>query len=430
MTDATIAYVLKGFPRLSETFIANEVRLLSRMGMRLRLFSIKQGDDLADADGLPDVHYLPQVTSLSATTLVKWLAANAGQFIACQAYLLRTCPGRYFQTLAFTIRCAAKYRTRPLPAVKKTFIKEFLFASHIAENILRAGHFRHIHAHFCHDATNVAWMTSLLTDIPFSFTAHAKDIYRDGLNPGDLLERKLTASRFAVTCTRNNVEFLRNRTSEPEKVRCIYHGLNTRMFQPHDGQTNGRVPKLLTVGRHVEKKGFSYLVEACRILRDRGIDFELDIIGERGDQTDAIVAAIDNYDLGDRIRILPPVPQSALTDFYQSAMAFVLPCIVLDDGDRDGIPNVMAEAMASGLPVIVTGVSGIPELVDHGVNGIIVPPRDSETLADEIQGILANDELRRNLAASARTRVEQVFDAEQTHVTLKHLFETELGNAY
>ena len=255
-------------------------------------------------------------------------------------------------------------------------------------------------------------------------------IYLDGLNPGDLLERKLEASRFAVTCTQTNVEFLRNRAFAPGKVRCIYHGLNTGMFVPRERSTAPKPPKLLAVGRHVEQKGFRYLVEACRLLRDRGIDFELDIIGERGDQSDAIVTAIKACDLAGRIHILPPVPQSVLTGYYQAATAFVLPCIVLDDGDRDGIPNVMAEAMASGLPVIVTGVSGIPELVDHGVSGIIVPPREAEALADAIQGILTNDRLRRELAVEARRRVEQIFDAEQTHVTLKRLFETELNHGF
>ena len=374
MKPTVIAYILKGFPRISETFIANEVRLLTHFGLQLKLFSIKHGDELAADDTLPPATYLPQVTSLSNTNLPLWLLRNFSSFVTSQSYLIRKQPLRYVKTLAFAWRCAIKYRDRSRTQIKKTFIKEFLFATYISVDILKAECFCHIHAHFCHDATTVAWMTSMLTGLPFTFTAHAKDIYQKKLNPGDLLQRKLQAATFTVTCTDANVAYLRNKSQEPDKVYRIYHGLNTNVFVPPNPSVTPSHVKLLSIGRLVEKKGFYFLVEACRILRVRGVVFQLDILGEPGDQSDAISTAIDRYELDDYVHILPPISQHGLIEYYQSATAFVLPCIVLENGDRDGIPNVMAEAMASGLPVIVTGISGIPELVAHEVNGIISPP--------------------------------------------------------
>ena len=424
-----IAYVLKGFPRLSESFIANEVRLLEHYGLDLGLFSIKQGDTMAAANDLPPVLYLPAVTSLSQTSLRDWLRANLSKFGREQKYWLRYYPLRYFKTLGFALACSIRYRNYATGPIKKTFIKEFLLATYIARQIQLDGGYTYIHAHFCHDATTVAWMISRLTGLRFSFTAHAKDIYQDKLNPGDLLQRKLAAAEFVTTCTLTNVNYLSSLTSTPEKIHGIYHGLDTTLFTPTGTgleSTSGGSLKLLTVGRHVEKKGFVYLVEACHLLRQRGVRFSLDIIGERGDQTERLQADIEGFELGDLVHLLPPIPQYKLKAHYNRAHAFVLPCIVVSDGDRDGIPNVMAEAMASGLPVVVTGISGIPEIVEDGVNGLIVPTADSGALADALHSILSKPELRKALGTAGRQRIEEVFDARDTHKVLLKVFEQTL----
>ena len=434
MGKGKIAYILKGFPRLSETFIVNEIRLLTDNGLQLGLFSIKGGDALAAAVGLPPVQYLPQVSSLSNTNLLTWLRQNFPAFSPEQVYWLKRAPVRYFKTMGFALDCAVRYRFGSKTLLKKTFIKEFLLATYIAKLIDSDSGFLHLHAHFCHDATTVAWMVSKLTGLPFSFTAHAKDIYQQRLNPGDLLERKLAATRFAVTCTKTNVAYLKARTQRQDKIHGIYHGLDTRLFvpisKPERSQIGEKKPRrLVSVGRLVEKKGFVYLVEACQILRDRQIDFHLDIIGEKGDQYGVIKNAIARYQLDDEVKLLPPVPQRELTKYYNDATAFVLPCVVLADGDRDGIPNVMAEAMASGLAVIVTGVSGIPEIVEHEVNGLIVPDRDAGALANAIARVLTAPELCERLGRAARERIEKVFDAEITHMQLISLFRDVLEKA-
>lgn len=428
-TKNKIAYVLKGFPRLSESFIANEVRLLEHYGLDLGLFSIKPGDAMAATEDLPPILYLPQVTSLSQTSLYAWLLANLPKFVREQKYWLQYDPLRYFKTLGFALACSIQYRKYAKGPIKKTFIKEFLLATYIARQIQLDGRYTHIHAHFCHDATTVAWMTSQLTRLRFSFTAHAKDIYQEKLNPDDLLQRKLAATEFVTTCTLTNATYLSSLTLTPEKIHGIYHGLDTTLFSPnHVGSDSAsdKSLKLLTVGRHVEKKGFVYLIEACHILRQRGVRFNLDIIGETGDQTERLQADIARYELIDIVHLLPPIPQNQLKAHYNNAHVFVLPCIILADGDRDGIPNVMAEAMASGLPVVVTGISGIPEIVDDGINGLIVPTADSHALADALFRILAQPKLCNLLGTAARQRIEDVFDARDTHKVLLEVFEQTL----
>jgi glycosyltransferase involved in cell wall biosynthesis len=418
--NGKVAYVVKGFPRLSESFILNEVLWLSRMGLKLELFSVKAGEDLGPIPALPPVEYLPRVSSLSATSLWRWLIANVRPFASSQWYLLRRHPMRYLRALVFACGQAFEHRDRARGGLKKTFVKEFLQATFIARRLLEQRDFQHIHAHFCHGATTIAWIASMLTGLPFSFTAHAKDIYEQRQNPGALLRQKLEAARFAVTCTHTNLEHLRTLTPRGEHVHAVYHGLDLSLFTP---SAIPRVqPKLLAVGRLVEKKGFLYLVEACGLLRDQGIDFQLDIVGEPGDQTEAITRLIESLRLSGHVRVCPPVPQHALAELYRSAVAFVLPCIVVESGDRDGIPNVMAEAMASGLPVVVTDISGIPEIVESEVNGILVPPRSSERLAAALRRVLGDTALRARLGAAARQRIEKVFDAAKTHRELARIF--------
>lgn len=432
-----IAYILKGFPRLSESFIANEIRQLNSHGMQLGLFSVKHGDAMVDADDLPPVHYAPLVSSLTNVKLRRWLRENLPSFSSDQCYWLRRHPLRHVGTLAFAVSLGfrqgrALHDERDVKSArtfKKSAIKEFLLATHFARQIDQQQGYVHIHAHFCHDATSIAWMASRLCGIPFSFTAHAKDIYQRRLNPGDLLQRKLDAARFAVTCTEANVRELRKLVDRPDKVHGIYHGLNTELFIPGDlpAHSSDDLPLILSVGRHVEKKGFIYLVEASGLLRDRGVRHRLHIIGEEGDQTALLQARIEEYGLQDSIRLLPPLQQRELVDCYRKASAFVLPCIVLDDGDRDGIPNVMAEAMACALPVIVTGVSGIPEMVDDRQTGLIVPQRNPDKLADAIEEVLCDRVLARRVGQAARLRVEERFDAQATHVTLRDLFRSQVS---
>jgi glycosyltransferase involved in cell wall biosynthesis len=429
-----VAYVMNGFPRLSETFIAHEIHQLERLGLPLRLFSVKREDEplvhpVVGAIRAP-LEYLPRASSLSGTSLWQWLRANAGTFAAAHGRVLRRRPLAWLATAASALALAWAHRPReagaPL-ALKKVYVKEFLQAGHIADAVLAAGDVGHLHGHFCHGVATITWFASRLTGLPFSFTAHAKDIYQPELNPGRLLERKLGAARFVATCTCANADVLKRRHPRPCEVHTIYHGLDTDWFSPAPQGTGADVPPLiLAVGRFVEKKGFEHLVDACALLKARGVRFGCTIVGEPGSALDSVTAQIERLGLHDHVRLQRAVAQDALRDIYRRARVFALPCQVMDDGDRDGFPNVLAESMAMGVPVVTTPISGIPEMIDDGVHGLLVAPRDAAALADALQQVLTDAALHRRLALAGRERICERFDSRRTTVALRDLFAAEL----
>lgn len=471
-----IGYVVMGFPRISETFISNEIYLLETLGARLRVFAIKHGDkdQVHDSVGLirAPITYLPPMTSLSGTSLVAWLRRNWANYRAQHARVFKRKPAAYLKTLASALAMSVRYRNSAF-TLRKVFIKEFLQAGHIAAQVLDAGSVRHLHGHFCHGATTITWFVSRMTGLGFSFTAHAKDIYQHDQNPGDLLKRKLDAARFATTCTGANEEHLAERFPDSKLVRTVYHGLDTRYFAPraqagdcashecgHAGHAAANVapaltsnaepkqidaayvgsaqrslgdaqfePIVLGVGRFVEKKGFRYLIDACAMLKQRGLRFRCVLLGEKGDQLDAIRKQIATVGLEDQVELRGPVTHGQLRETYAQASVFVLPCLVAADGDRDGIPNVLAEAMAMGLPVVTTAISGIPELVDADKDGLVVPERNAAALAAALERILTDATLRAALGAAARAKVCRMFDSRETTRELKALFDLAMREA-
>ena len=419
-----VAYVMNGFPRLSETFIAHEIYQLECLGTPLRLYSVKQERE-------PVVHpvvgairapllYLPDASSLSGTTLVRWLRDNAPTFRSAHATLLRKRPLAWLSTLGSALALAWKHRPAPF-ALRKVFIKEFLQAGWIAEAVLREGDVSHLHGHFCHGVATITWFASRLSGLPFSFTAHAKDIYQADLNPGHLLERKMGAARFVATCTCANAHVLRARHPRPDEVHAIYHGLDTQWFSPQPAPASVDAPLMLAVGRLVDKKGFDQLIAACALLKQRGMNFRCVIVGEDGSAGPALRAQIESLNVADRVQLHGAVTQDRLREIYRGATAFVLPCRVMEDGDRDGFPNVLAEAMAMGVPVVSTPISGIPEMIDDGVHGLLVEG-SAASLADAMQRLLGDAALHARLARAARERICERFDSRRTTVALRELF--------
>ena len=424
-TLGEIAYVIKGFPRLSETFIANEIHLLESMGMKLRLYSVKRGETMVhDVVGRikAPLAYLPETTSLSDSSLFGWLSQNLPAYAAAQRQVFARRPLAYVKTLAKALAMTWKYRDGAVTGLRTMFIKEFLQAAHIAAQVLDAPAVRHLHGHFCHGATTVTWFASKLTGLPFSFTAHAKDIYQEDLNPGDLLSRKMRAARFVATCTGANYQHLVARHPQCKVVHTVYYGLDTDYFSPQTDPTSPDLPTILSVGRFVEKKGFAYLVEACAKLKDMGVGFRCVIVGEKYDQSARIAAMVAELGLGDSVSLRGPMTQQELRKIYRQATLFALPCLVTEDGDRDGIPNVLAEAMAMGVPVVSTPISGIPEMVRNGIEGLLVPQKDSQALANAIAKLINEPALRANLARAAREQICHCFDSRKTTQQLMDLF--------
>ena len=419
----TVAYVMNGFPRLSETFIAHEIHQLEQAGMRLRLFVVKREDEVQvhPVVGLirAPLTYLSKATSLSGASLAGWLRQNLPAFARAHLRVAARHPLRYARTLATVV--ALTWRHWP----RKIFVKEFLQAGEIASALQRSGDVQHLHGHFCHGVATITWFASRLTGLPFSFTAHAKDIYQAELNPGDLLERKLGAARFVATCTCANAHVLRARHARPADVHAIYHGLDTDYFAPGKA-ASADVPLILAVGRLVEKKGFDQLIDACARLKQQGLRFGCLIVGESGGARDSLRAQIDRLGLADTVRLHGAVTQDQLREIYRSAQLFVLPCQIMEDGDRDGFPNVLAEAMAMGVPVVSTAISGIPEMITDGVHGVLVPPRDPQALADAMGRVLTDPGLHAALAFAARARICERFDSRRTTLALRDLFVAQL----
>jgi glycosyltransferase involved in cell wall biosynthesis len=411
-------------------FIASEIYRLEQLGIRLRLYVIKPADE-AQHHGIVErisakPEYLPATESLSETRLRRWLSLHLKDFLPALRRVVRRRPAGVARAATFAFAQSVRARRTFLSWPRKLYLKEFLQAAAVADKLLDASEVRHLHAHFCHGATTVTWLASMMTGLPFSFTAHAKDIYCESLNPAGLLGRKMRAARFVVTCTDANREHLRSLEPSAE-LHCIYHGLNAEfeglLKQPSRTRSRRRNHlRALGVGRLVPKKGFDVLVEACGILRRRNIEFEAVIVGPHGEHEGELRRRIQRLGLETHIRLTGPMEQSQLYEEYRRASAFCLPCRVLESGDRDGIPNVLMEAMACGLPVITTAVSGIPEIVTHGVNGQLIPPDNPEALADALLCLDSDPHLAANLSIEAQATVRERFDGEHFAAQLAALF--------
>ena len=432
LSSPVVAYIVKGYPRLSELFIASEIHRLERGGLGVRLFAIKHGNERLHHPTVDRIRavpeYLPATASVSNTPLLRWLAKHLPAFAAPLGRCGRRWPRGVARAAGAAVAQAVRARESFWSAPRKVYVKEFLQAVAVADRLRDAAEVRHLHAHFCHGATTVAWLAAMIAGRTFSFTAHAKDLYTPSLNPAGLLRRKLAAARFAVTCTEANRQFLLQHAGSTPVFR-VYHGLNAEFAALMSRQIDrarrpaGASPlRIVSIGRHVGKKGFDLLVDACARLVRRGIAVEATIIGERGDQTDAIAAAIARAGLHDRVKLLGPMSQADLLVALRGATVFCLPCRVSDDGDRDGIPNVLVEAMATGLPVVTTDVSGIPELVHDGVTGVLVPPERADAIADALLRIHHDPELARRLGETARAVVAEQFDGDRLIGDLFSLF--------
>ncbi|HET7477335.1 MAG TPA: glycosyltransferase [Dermatophilaceae bacterium] len=438
MPEPAIGYVLKGYPRMSELFIASEIWRLEQLGVPLRLYVLTPADEQVHHDVVHRIRavptYLPAATSLSGTTLRAWLRANLPGFAPALRRVARRHPVRLAAAAATAAAQSWRSRTRWRP--RTVYVKELLQAVALADLVTGDEEVGHLHAHFAHGATTVTWLAARICGIPFSFTGHAKDIYRPSLNPAGLLRRKLEAARFVVTCTGANADHLRA-VAPGADVQLAYHGLNADFARllgapgppagPAAGSAAGSAAgppagpaagpaagglHVVSVGRFVQKKGFDTLLEAVAQLRDRGVGVRLTLVGEPGDASATVSATLRRHHLAGQVRVRGAMSQPELLDLYRSADVFALACRVLDDGDRDGIPNVLVEAMAAGLPVVSTGVSGIPELVQDGVNGLLVPPDDPAALADALSRLADDRRLRARLAGAGAATVAEHYDGD------------------
>ncbi|MGH2778601.1 MAG: glycosyltransferase family 4 protein [Actinomycetota bacterium] len=432
----SVAYVLKGFPILSETFISSEVHRVENAGIKLRIFVVKPRDEREHHPVIDRIlarpDYLPPTSPISEKSRLWWLLTNTPPFAPSILCVLRRKPRGFLRATKFALTESVLTRRSFWSWPKISYIRDLLLALALADRLLRAPDVRHLHAHFAHDTTTITWLASMITGLPFSFTAHAKDIYAERLNLRGLLQRKVRAASFVVTCTETNQRHLL-RIADATPVHLVYHGLNDDFWRFSQRSIPSRTPngslRLLAVGRLVAKKGFDVFVEACGVLDQQNVSFEARIVGEDDDVGDNFRVGEDlrrritRLGLEERVHLLGQIGQAELYEHYRDASLFCLPCRVLDNGDRDGIPNVLLEAMSCGVPVLSTPVSGIPELIESGTNGLLVPENDPAALARALLMVHRDRDLARRLSCAGRATVSERFDGNLLARQLAQLFE-------
>ena len=411
MTSPKLAYLIRMFPQISETFIANEILGLERLGLELELYSYRRPRDRV-------LHQCVREIQTPVTYLPDPLNRNVRQLWAANARAYRVDPARFRRVTRSVFGQAVSMRN---PDVWRRFIQ----AAYLAD-LISAREVGHLHAHFAHRATQVTLLASMLSAIPFSFTAHAKDIYT---TPPARLRHRIRAASFVVTCTQANAGYLRSIVDEDQrhKIHLCYHGVDVEKFSPDETARSRQPPVVLAVGRLVPKKGHRYLIEACGVLRDLGYDFRCVVVG-KGPERRALEELIRERGLSDIVELAGPSTQEELVERYRAAMIFALPCVVERNGDRDGLPNTLAEAMAVGLPVVSTPVSAVPELVRDGDDGLLVEERNAEALARALGKLIDDEPLRRRLGTEARRTVVEKFDSRRNVELLGDLF-SDLGAA-
>lgn len=408
MTAKSIAYVVKMFPRLSETFILNEILILESMGLKIRIISLQRSDSKVTHQGVRSVQAQTYCIPVSF-----W--RELPHMLRAQAHFLIRHSRRWagaFTSIVFRFSLKA--------------IKHWLQAGIVAE-LLEGTDIGHIHAHFSNAPTTVAMMAARLLDIGYSVTCHAKDVYVATRHyPSRLYSphffMNLSRAEFVVCVSEQTKQDILNTWPKlsPEKIHVIYNGLDLERFQRRSTDPTDHL--ILSIGRLVEKKGLSYLIWACQLLKKNSIHFKCEIVGD-GELKNSLSNLISDLKLEDQVRLIGPLSQEDLFQYYQSAYVFCLPTNIADNQDRDVLPNVVKEAMAVGVPVVTTSIPAMEELVENDHTGLLVPPRNAQALAEALKRMLDNGEQARRFAGSGRQVIELRFDRRKNVSQLLKLFE-------
>jgi len=399
--------VLKMFPRLSETFVLNELLELERQGVEVDVFSLMHPNDgrfhgrLAElrltATYFPSEkpeHYWDAVQRLPtdlATPLDRWQEA-AG-------FLRRYSIPRDLEFLLRAVKIAARVKER------------------------RIGH---LHAHFATVAARMAAVVSMLTGVPYSFTAHAKDIFRETVDRrlfADLVER----SAFCVTVSDFNREFILANTPgiRAEKVFRLYNGIDLGFFAPSDERPRADRPHIVSVGRLVPKKGFDHLLQALRLCKDEGMKFRATIVGD-GEEQVGLRVLRDRLALGDDVIFSGALTQEQVRELMAGATMIALACVPDRDGNMDALPTVLLEALALDLPIVSTRLTGIPEIVGED-SGLLTAPGDDREFAVAIRSLWERIRTGEQPRGSCRARCERLFDLSENVAVLRERFARSAG---
>jgi glycosyltransferase involved in cell wall biosynthesis len=384
-----VAFVLKGYPRLSETFIANEIAALEARGLRILIVSLRHPTDRqrhpVHSQIAAEIHYLPEYLHDEPARVARAVLAGLAR------------PGLW-RLLGVWLRDLWRDRSR-------NRLRRLGQALVLARKL--PGDVTWLHAHFLHTPASVARYTAILTGLPWSASAHARDIWT---SPDWEKAEKLAACRWAVTCTKANLDHLAT-LAPPGRVALVYHGLPLGAFPPPAaGRAAAKPLIILSVGRLVAKKGYDLLLAALARL-PAALDWRFVHLGG-GPLKDEMRRQMESLGLSERIDWRGAADQTEVLRHYRQSDLFVLASRIDGDGDRDGLPNVLMEAQSQGLACISTRLSAIPELILEGETGLLVEPGDIDGLAAAIAALLADPVRRATLGQAGMTRVRALFSQE------------------
>jgi colanic acid/amylovoran biosynthesis glycosyltransferase len=406
----SIAYIAQTFPDLSQTFVYREVLALQERGFEVVTCSIRR----------PNEDDLSQESRHFVERTLYALPVSWGKFLRAHLYMFFTRPGKYISTLLYVLtRKGEKFENR-----LRSFY-HFLEAVYLAPELQRR-QVQHIHAHFTINAATIALVLFRMMGTTFSFTAH-NIFFTDRV----LLEEKVQEARFIVAISEFTKRFLLRLVPGvglADKIHIVHCGLSIEAFSPPKPKPENKVPVLLFVAQLSERKGAPFLVEACRILKARDVPFHCIIVGGGEQKKRRLEQLVAQYDLQAHVELTGALPQEQLKPYLDRADVFVLPCITAQNGDMDGVPVALMEAMAMEIPTVSTYVSGIPELIEHGVSGLLVREKDAVALADALQRLLEDGQLCENLGREGRRKVIREFDIYQNVAKIASLFQEYTGN--
>lgn len=398
-----IAFVLKGYPRLSETFIAQEIHSLLGLGLDIAIYSLRHPTDTSrhpvHTEITASVNYLPEYLHHEPWRVFKSLMAaltRPGLSDALSIWykdIKRDCSRSRFRRLGQGIVLAAE----------------------LPENTIA------LHAHFLHTPASVTQYAAHIRGLPWSCSAHAKDIWT---SPEWELREKLQDCQWLTTCTAANTDYLSG-LSDKNNVSLNYHGVDLQRFPEapekttrHDGSNSEQTVQLLSVGRAVSKKGYFELVEALASIPPQ-LHWQFTHIGG-GELLKPLKQKTRELGIEDRCHWLGAQPQLCVLEYYAKSDLFVLNSKIDDNGDRDGLPNVIVEAQSQALAVLSTNISGIPELIKQGENGILVEQQDTAALSAALVQLISEPEFRNKLGREGNRKVRALFNKD---INIQQLFE-------
>ena len=406
----SLLYIVGEYPSKTETFIAREIELMHQRGVNIFIFSLSKCKTVG--------YYGPVKNDGSKCFYPNWsvifFCFNLVKVAKIIKERKRSKPGKSLES------------SKNIRNVIRT-LKDIFLTMCVIE-IVKRNNITHLHAHFASYPTDITLLVAGIMNIPFSFSAHAHDIYTQ---TKDNLVAKVEKAKFVVTCTKYNYDYLISicrRVLKNSGIHCIYHGINSNDWKSHTRPKRYNYDyniNILTIARLVEKKGLFYLIEAVEILLKRNYRVNCTIIGS-GPLYNELNELISLRNISPRITILDKQNRKEIANHFYKNDFFVLPCLIANNGDRDGLPNVLLEALASGTPVITTPVSAIPELIQDNKTGFFVPEKSSTAIVDTICNLIEQPELCRTVAFNGMQKVKVEFDSSYWGEQFYQLFISEL----